>query len=302
MTNRDTFIKKISQIALEATLLEVSTHPKPGLVTPFSNGSHKDMSYVTFMKSASYIAPYFSEFINIGIIYSENILDKLRPIGLIAEKDMFYATDGVNTHKGLIFLLGVICAGCGVLFRENKAINRISISKIVSEITEGIVERELNNYDEKKGMTNGQRIYKKYGLTGIRGEVEGGLKSIIDYALPTFEKYNKRLSINDTLVNTLLSLMTVVDDTTVVHRTSIEGLNFVKKHSKIALELGGMATKEGVDYIENLDRKFKERNISPGGCADLLAATYMIYKIEAIWRNEYADFTFINYQSQQEIY
>ncbi|MCX7695355.1 MAG: triphosphoribosyl-dephospho-CoA synthase CitG [Caloramator sp.] len=298
MINRETFIKKISQIALEATLFEVSTHPKPGLVTPFSNGSHNDMCYVTFLRSASSIAPYFSEFIKAGILFKENVLDNLRPIGIMAEKDMFCVTGGVNTHKGLVFLLGVICAGCGALFRKNKEINRYTIANEISEITKGIVEKELDNYDEKKGMTNGQRIYKKYGLTGIRGEVEGGLKSIIDFALPTLEKYNKKLSLNDMLVNTLLSLMTVVDDTTVVHRASIEGLEFVKKHSKIALGLGGMATKEGIEYIEKMDREFKERNISPGGCADLLAATYMIYKIEEIWRNEYADFTFINYQSQ----
>ncbi|WDC84465.1 triphosphoribosyl-dephospho-CoA synthase [Caloramator sp. mosi_1] len=153
--------------------------------------------------------------------------------------------------------MGVICAGCGVLYRKNKTINRFTISEIVSEITKGIVDKELNKLNTQNDITNGQRIYKQYGLTGIRGEVEEGLKSILNYALPTLEKFNKELSINDVLVNTLLSLMSVVDDTTVVHRASIDGLEFVKNHSKIALELGGMATKEGVEYILKMDNEFK---------------------------------------------
>lgn len=275
----ENFIIKISQIALESTLLEVSTHPKPGLVTPFSNGSHKDMDYVTFIKSASAIAPYFIDFIKVGLNYKDDILNKLRPIGVMAERDMFRATRGVNTHKGLIFLIGLICAASGTLYRKKIKIDRLSLSDEVKRITEGIIERELKNIEDEK-LTNGQRIYKKYGLTGIRGEVEKGLMSIMECGLPTFEKSIEVLNLNDSLVNTLLALMTRVEDTTIVHRSSIEGLEFVRKYAKMALEAGGMLTEEGRSIIKRMDEDFKERNISPGGCADMLAATYMIYKIE----------------------
>lgn len=168
---------------------------------------------------------------------------------------MFNATGGVNTHKGLIFLIGIISAAVSRLYKHKYEINRFTISREIKNITQGIIERELKNIDGV--ITNGQRIFKEYGITGIRGEVEGGLKSIIEIGLPTFEKY-KDLTLNDALVNTLIALMTEVDDTTVVNRAGIDGLKFVKEHAKKALELGGMESMEGKRYIEKMDMEFKK--------------------------------------------
>lgn len=116
------------------------------------------------------------------------------------------------------------------MFYTNEGISKERLSNKVKNITKGIVERELKNNNYQ--LTNGQKIFYKYGITGIRGEVEQGLQSIFNYALPTLKSYIKKLDLNDALVNTLLSLMAVVDDTTVVHRADLDGLMFVKKFPK----------------------------------------------------------------------
>lgn len=278
MLDEKSFIGYIAKTALEATIIEVLTHPKPGLVTPFSNGSHNDMDYVTFIKSAKSIAPFLGLFVKAGFNREEDVLKELRKVGLEAEKEMFKATHGINTHKGLIFIIGIISAAYGNLFYKNEGISNEELSNKVKNITRGIVERELKNNNYQ--LTNGQKIFYKYGITGIRGEVEEGLQSIFSYALPTLKSYKKKLDLNDTLVNALLSLMAVVDDTTVVHRAGLDGLIFVKKTAKEALELGGMLTKEGREHIEKMNQEYIKRRISPGGCADLLSATYLIYKIQ----------------------
>ncbi|MCX7951581.1 MAG: triphosphoribosyl-dephospho-CoA synthase CitG [Clostridiales bacterium] len=278
MLDEKSFIEYIAKTALQATILEVLTHPKPGLVTPFSNGSHNDMNYVTFIKSAKSIAPFLELFVKAGFNKEEDILKELRKVGLEAEKEMFKATNGINTHKGLIFILGIISAAYGNLIYTNEGISKERLSNKVKNITRGIVERELKNNNYQ--LTNGQKIFYKYGITGIRGEVEQGLQSIFNYALPTLKSYIKKLDLNDALVNTLLSLMAVVDDTTVVHRSDLDGLMFVKKISQEALNLDGMLTKDGRQHIEKMNQEFIKRRISPGGCADLLSATYMIYKIQ----------------------
>ncbi|MGB9687004.1 MAG: triphosphoribosyl-dephospho-CoA synthase, partial [Rectinema subterraneum] len=85
---------------------------------------------------------------------------------------------------------------------------------------------------------------------------------------------------NDALIDTLLVLFSEVEDTNVLGRAGYDGLAYMRSEAKTAIRLGGMANKKGRDTIRTMDAKFIERNISPGGCADLLAITAFLQLIE----------------------
>lgn len=272
---------KIGEAAILGMLYEVSISPSPGLVSPYSKGSHNDMDYFTFLRSTASIAHAMYMCAQIGIDYDEDILKKLRSVGLHAEENMLKETEGVNTQRGLLFLAGVVCGAVGRCIRSKKNIDRLNISKECSFICSGIVRKELTNLHSEDNLSNGERLYLEYGITGIRGEIEKGLPSILKVGLPLYEEaISKDLTPNEALSHSLIGLMSIVEDTTVVNRCGIEGLDIMRKMSSRAIELGGMKTLEGKEYIKQIENVFEEKNISPGGAADLLAVTFMIYKIE----------------------
>lgn len=273
----------IAQKALLSLLYEVSASPKPGLVDRFNQGAHKDMDFFTFMASSAALSNYFNDCVVEGVKYSgqspQKLFRSLREIGINAEKSMFEATNGVNTHKGLVFSLGIVCAAASCCMMENKPedIDADAICGKISQMTQGLCQRELTLLNKSEDLTNGERLYQKYGLKGIRGEVESGFPTVRNYSLPMLKKLKnmKTLHFNDILVQTLLHLMAVNEDTNIVARNDFETLEWVRKYAHQILISGGMLTNKGMKMVYEMDREFIRRNISPGGSADLLAVTVM---------------------------
>jgi triphosphoribosyl-dephospho-CoA synthase len=278
----------ISELAIKAMLYEVSATPKPGLVDRNNAGAHKDMDFFTFMASSASLGHTFFQCAMAGINFDNEdftlLLDILRPIGVEGEKRMFEATKGVNTHKGLIFSLGIISAAAGTLYRKNGEvkINSENTCQRVMEISKGVSIRELNTQNVKEKYTYGEKLYKRYGTKGIRGEVESGFFTARKYGLPILEKLDaeQKGSLNDRLIQVLLHLMTVTEDSNVLGRHDIDTLHYVQQTAREVLALGGIFTVEGRKKLYELDDVFIHRNISPGGCADLLAVVIMLYSLE----------------------
>lgn len=273
---------KIGEAAILGMLYEVSASPSPGLVSPYSSGVHRDMDFFTFMRSSSSIAYAMYLCAQIGMDYQiDEILKNIRCIGIDAEKNMLKATVGVNTHRGFLFLGGLVCAAAGYCVQTSRELNRNNISSICSNICIGMVDRELKELKHKEKLSNGERLYIEHGLTGVRGEAEGGLPTVLEVGLPMYEEgiyYN--LPTGEALCHSLMGIMTKVEDTTVVNRCGTEGLAFMRKLAGISVEIGGMKTVEGKEFIHDLDSVFNENNISPGGAADILAITVMIHELE----------------------
>lgn len=264
-------------------LYEVSASPKPGLVDRFNQGAHTDMDFFTFMASSASLTHYFFNCAVEGMKYSgqnpEKLFGDLRDFGIGAEKAMFEATEGVNTHKGLIFSLGIICAAasCCMLENEVECVDTDTLCTKVSQMTQGLCSRELEFISKSDGLTYGEKTYRIYGFKGIRGEVEEGFPTVRNCSLPVFKKLKSQrtLHINDILVETLLQLMAVNEDTNIAARHNMEALEYVKQYASRVLESGGMLTPQGVQMIYEMDKEFIRKNISPGGSADLLAVTVM---------------------------
>lgn len=277
----DADLQKVGQYLTQAILLEVSTHPKPGLVTRLSNGAHKDMSIFTFMMSSAVLSKAFNDLQDIGQAHRGTLAElfcKLRSYGVGAEAELLRVTKGVNTQRGILFAGGIVSAVSG--YAMNMGLSRDALLPMIKEMAAGLVARELKNLDHAV-MTAGEKLYYKYGITGIRGEVENGFPSVVNYGLPALEDaFNKGATINDALVHALIALMTVVEDSNVIWRTDYDTLLEVQRIAKDILNLGSVFTEKGRMAIAETERYFLQRRISPGGSADLLSVTITLYLLE----------------------
>lgn len=277
----DADLQKVSQYLTQAILLEVSTHPKPGLVTRLSNGAHKDMSIFTFMMSSAVLSKAFNDLQDIGQAHRGTLAElfcKLRSYGVGAEAELLRVTKGVNTQRGILFAGGIVSAVSG--YAMNMGLSRDALLPMIKEMAAGLVARELKNIDHA-AMTAGEKLYYKYGITGIRGEVENGFPSVVNYGLPALEDaFDKGATINDALVHALISLMTVVEDSNVIWRTDYDTLLEVQRIAENILSLGSVFTEKGRMAIAETERYFLQRRISPGGSADLLSVTITLYLLE----------------------
>jgi triphosphoribosyl-dephospho-CoA synthase len=269
----------ISSFAIQAMIYEVSCYPSPGLVSPVSYGAHKDMDFFTFIDSTSTLSKYLALFVQEGFsdkTYKE-IFNGIRRIGVEAEKDMFAKTRGINTHKGMLFLMGIACAATGRAIFEKKSFK--CVQDIIKKMTQGVVEKELSLLKDNVELSHGEKLFFKYKTEGVRGEVERGIPTVFNFALD-FYKQNLELGVNDRLVHTLIGIMQICDDSTIIYRHNPQILQEVREKAIEIIKLGGMKTDIGRRKINSLCEEFIEKNISPGGSADLLGVTIFLYLVE----------------------
>ena len=163
-------------LAEEALWQELALTPKPGLVDKLNNGAHRDMDHALFARSIAAITPWFARFAELGHTHADKPAAEqiriIRPMGIACEQAMYAATCGVNTHKGGIFALGLLCFAAGRV----KHATAESLCNEVSHLCRGLVARELA---ARSGQaTAGERQFQQYGLTGARGEAESGFATV----------------------------------------------------------------------------------------------------------------------------
>ncbi len=277
---RDHDAEIIRSIAVRALCDEVNATPKPGLVDRNNSGSHDDMDIDTFHRSAAALSDYFRECAAIGMAHRDlpppQVFQLLRTAGLTAERAMYAATDGVNTHKGAIYTLGVLCGAAGYLRTvEQPAASADALLDMAADLTKQAAEADFAYIREKNApKTAGERLYLEYGLTGIRGEVARGLPSIREYGLPAWQHARQHhLDPERTGIYALLHLIAHTDDTTLWHRGGKEGADYARRTAAMLLRHTTFPT---TAQLEALDRDFTARRLSPGGSADLLAVLYFL--------------------------
>ena len=270
--------QKVAAQAARALLYEVCTTPKPGLVDRRNSGSHADMDIFTFMDSVPVLQPYFARCARIGMeaasLSPEETFDKLRYPGRMAEGDMRRATGGVNTHKGAIFCLGILCAALGRLEPDLWKVPE-RVAEECAAMTKGLTERELAGVTAESARTAGERIYAAHGVTGIRGQVEAGFPAVLNTGLPVLEQgVSRKRSLERAGSAVLLALMTAAVDTNMVARSDYETARRMSREMALLLARDMYPDEEKLLILDEL---FRENNLSPGGSADLLAVTYFLY-------------------------
>lgn len=263
--------RPIPELAASALRMEIDLTPKPGLVDRLGNGAHKDMDYPLFLASIAAIAPWFPCFYELGIDTAEqapaSLLAALRDAGMACEQAMFAATSGVNTHKGGIFSLGLLCGVAGRLQAQGERLTRERLCQEVALLCQGMVERELAR--GARGRTAGEQLYLRFGLTGARGEVQSGFATVRRHLLPHWPASGH--ADEQHLLQALLRLMAVNPDTNLVSRGGMAGLHYVQHYARQLLRNGW----HHGDLVE-MDRQLIARNLSPGGSADLLAVAWLL--------------------------
>lgn len=270
-----------ARLATQALLYEVCTTPKPGLVDRANNGSHRDMDIFTFMGSSAALWPYFARCAAIGRKTASQPAPQtfaaLRSAGRQAEAAMLHATGGVNTHKGAVFTMGALCAALGRLDREQWG-DAARILSEVSAMAAGIVERELAGLTEETARTTGQKLYVAYGITGVRGQLEEGLPAVLHHGLPRLRQgLRDGVSTDRAGAAALLAILANTTDTNLIARSDRATQQSAACGAAMALEQAEFPT---LDTLRAMDRAYIEKNLSPGGSADLLAVCWLLYFLE----------------------
>lgn len=278
------FANFCASCACRALMYEVTITPKPGLVDRNNNGSHSDMNIYTFIDSSAVLTSHFRNFVLAGIEFYKDepheLFKRIRYLGMVAEDSMYDVTCKVNTHKGLIFTLGIICTALGYLYANDKEIDTENITELSKEMTVDLL-KDFENINKENAKTYGEKLYAYHGITGIRGEAISGFASVRKHGLPLLEDLlDKGFSLNDAGVLTLVNLIANVQDTNIITRSDIEKAENVQAKVKELIEEYKIENIP-IDLIGKMDEEFIEMNISPGGCADLLGITLMLYFIKS---------------------
>ncbi|WP_460016572.1 triphosphoribosyl-dephospho-CoA synthase [Lactovum odontotermitis] len=265
--------KYLAQLAVKALLYEVSLPDKPGLVSPTGNPGHPDMDIFTFIDSALALQPYFEKLAQLGESFrtdsQEEDLPELfsaaRKLGLDAEKDMLQATNGVNTHKGAIFLLGIAVTATAY----NGGSKLPDIQETIKKMLVNLSARDFEKISrkDKKDLTAGEKQFAEYGLKGIRGEAENGFPTVFNTALPFLNQSQGELK--ERLMDTFMRIVLVLPDSNLIKRAkSVEILGWMQEQSALYFK-----SENKQKFTKCLKDNMLKKNLSLGGTADILIVT-----------------------------
>ena len=259
---------RIAVLAVRSLHTELRLHPKPGLVTPLDNGSHRDMTADTFLRSLFALRHYFVHIAQAG--YGAAPFAVLRELGIAAERTMMRATGGVNTHRGAIFAVGMLAASIGAAHSSH--------SKKMFDA--GDVQHALQQQWGAALQAHAQHSKRSNArvIDGARAEAAGGFMSVFDVALPTLRNsLALQRGWHHACVDTLFTLITHIDDTNIVHRGGLAGATEARVLAQQFIDAGATGNPAWERHAEQINTRFVALNLSPGGAADLLAATCLVH-------------------------
>jgi triphosphoribosyl-dephospho-CoA synthase len=264
----------VGYLAFYVLMQELLTWPKPGLVSHVDSGSHRDMNAHMLGTSAARLRPYFAELTLAGSLGAD--MGSLREIGKRAEAAMLEATQGVNTHRGAIFGLGLLCAAAGAAAMFSPQGAAITARKLGSTVEsrwrEGILRAPIDL------RSHGADAFGQYGARGARGEAALGFPSIYRIGLPALRR-GRTLARGDEAaarVQCIFALVARVADTNVLYRGGREGAVYASATAEDFLLAGGVGVRDWRQRAARAHAGFVSRRLSPGGCADLLAMTLFV--------------------------
>uniref|UniRef100_UPI0040269478 GNAT family N-acetyltransferase n=1 Tax=Prevotella sp. TaxID=59823 RepID=UPI0040269478 len=316
----------IAHLATQALQAELDTTPKPGLVDKDNNGAHRDMDYALMQLSINTLHPYFVRLALLGFADTLPSHTSIRDAGIEAEKAMLEATNGVNTHKGALFSMGL--AVVAAAYEEKKAAankeerkeergkerekeeredSLVSLESIASleSLASPLSSLQLTikalaaSFPDTSGTHGSKAKLLSNGTTTIKGALDNAREGYEKLFAEWLPFYNERRKSHDAhaLHKTLLRIMCDLDDTNVIYRTNVATAEEVKQEARALLASfeEAYAAQDKEKYasaieekcasaellaLKDMDRRYTERNISPGGAADMLSLTVFIGSIQ----------------------
>lgn len=267
---------RLADQAVQALLDEVALSPKPALVDQRGSGAHRDLNLSLMQASAWSLWSGFQAMAQAAQAegqVTQALRERIGQLGREAEAEMLRVTEGVNTHRGAIWALGLLVTATAL---NPKAQTTQAIARSAAELA-----RLPDRQAPAQAPSNGQRVMQRYGVRGARGEAQAGFPSVVLNALPQLRASRTAgATESQARLDALLAIMATLEDTCVLHRAGLDGLLCMQQGSRAVLESGGSATLMGRQHLRALDQTLVALNASPGGAADLLAATLFLDALE----------------------
>jgi triphosphoribosyl-dephospho-CoA synthase len=268
ISDRRRLAARLATLAVHALIGEAELTPKPALVDRRGPGAHVDLSLRLMRCSARALRSGFElmALASFRQIPSQLLREELGAIGRWAEQSMLLTTGGANTHRGAIWTLGLLVSAAAMGAKSPYAV--------------AYKARQLACLADRrapKQQSNGSRVIQRYKVSGARGEAQTGFPHVITIGLPTLHRSRQEGSTEtQARLDALLAIIASLDDTCLLHRGGLAALNTAQTGAAAVFAAGGTATVQGWKLLQRLDRDLLALNASPGGSADLLAATLFL--------------------------
>jgi triphosphoribosyl-dephospho-CoA synthase len=276
------FCREVARLAVGSLYTELCLYPKPGLVSPVDSGSHDDMNAATFMRSLFSLRHYFKDICLAGL--NDAPFANLKQLGIAAEKAMLKATRDINTHRGAIFSLGLLCAAAGRARAQGTPMAPAALrATMLIRWGEELAMHAGAPSTPATASSNGLRVAARYAASGAREEGALGLPSVFEIGVPALQAARARgATMTMARIDALFALMAHISDSNVYHRAGPQGAQTVRTHAQRFLDAGGTANADWFGQALASHQVFVQRRLSPGGAADLLAASCLVQSIAAL--------------------
>ncbi|MGK9169951.1 triphosphoribosyl-dephospho-CoA synthase [Inquilinus limosus] len=263
----------LADLAVWALVEEAELTPKPGLVDRRGPGAHRDLDLETLRRSARALRPAFRAMAEAakGRVPDLALREELAAIGRAGEARMLAATGGSNAHRGAIWALGLLLAGT-VIAGPTGPRRIAAVAAAIAQWPDRLAPQH---------PSNGERVRQAHGAAGARGEARAGFPHAIAIALPALRASRAAgAAEEEARLDALMAIMASLDDTCLLHRGGRPALEAAQAGARAVLAGGGTATPAGRAALQALDADLLARWVSPGGSADLLAATLFLDRID----------------------
>jgi len=271
----ETRAQRLAQIASDCLIDEARLSPKPGLVDSRGNGAHQDLNLALMERSAHSLTPTFHALAQQSWLRPVDIAlrETVGRLGREGEAQMMQATAGVNTHRGAIWALGLLVSATAMLGGKGH-------SQKIAETAAALAR--LPDTCAPKTFSKGLRASRRWQVPGAREEAQCAFPHITTLALPQLLRSRAQgASEEQARLDALIAIMTSLSDTCVLSRAGMAGLDAMQQGAVEVLTAGGCATAAGRAALARLDAQMLAQNASPGGAADLLAATLFLDRVSA---------------------
>lgn len=268
--------ERLADLAVDALIDEADLSPKPALVDRRGNGAHTDLHLGLMHASALALWPAFKEMAEAALAFGAvglPLREALGRIGREGEQAMLATTGGVNTHRGAIWALGLLVAAAAL---EPQATAAGSVALRAARLA------LLEDRYAPRPLSHGAQVALRYGVRGAREEAQQGFPAVLHWGLPQLKRSRAQgHGEQNARLDALLAIMSQLADTCVLYRAGEQGLQAMQQGARAVLDAGGSASLAGRRRLHELDLQLLALNASPGGGADLLAASLLLDRIES---------------------
>ena len=198
---------------------------------------------------------------------------------------MLAATQGINTHRGAVFALGLLCASAGQVHAQGLRLTAVHLRAVLLSTWGEALTSRAKSTRMATPLSHGQRVAQRFGMRSAGEEASLAFPTLFDITLPALQvALASGATDRAARVHALFATMATLDDTNVVHRGGSEGLRFVQSVARDFLAAGGIFQIDWLLHARAVHSAFVQRRLSPGGAADVLACACWVDELTRLKR------------------